>query len=82
MRFLWVLRPTFAKMITPSTLVNDLATDLLDEAYEETKQITASALNQVPGRPTLGMDGHKEGKHRHVETITVAKLGMSTFAGA
>eukprot|EP00966_Prymnesium_polylepis_P336783 7391746-Prymnesium_polylepis.1 len=82
MRFLWVIRPAFAKMITPRTFMSDLANDLLDEAYEETKQISTAALNAVPGRPTLGMDGHKEGKHRHVETITQAKLGISTFAGA
>jgi hypothetical protein len=81
MRFLWVLRPNFAKMITPRTLKEDLSNDLLDEAYEESKQISSKALNEVPGRPTLGMDGHKEGKHRHVETITKAKLGISTFAG-
>jgi hypothetical protein len=82
LRFLWSLRPTFAKRITPRTLRDKIATDLLDEVYEETKEITAEALSGVPGRPTLGMDGHKEGTHRHVETITKAKLGISTFAGA
>ena len=81
-RFLWALRPNFAKKITPRTLRETIATDLLDEVYEETKAITAEALSNVPGRPTLGMDGHKEGKHRHVETVTRAKLGISTFAGA
>ena len=80
-RFLWSLRPAFAKRITPRTLQEKIATDLLDEIYEETKEITAEALSNVPGRPTLGMDGHKEGTHRHVETITTAKLGISTFAG-
>ena len=81
-RFLWALRPAFAKRITPRYLADLISTDLLDEVYEETKDITAAALADVPGRPTLGMDGHKEGKHRHVETITRAKLGISTFAGA
>eukprot|EP00966_Prymnesium_polylepis_P296599 6852144-Prymnesium_polylepis.1 len=76
------LRPNFAKQITPNTLRHHLATDLLDEAYEETKEITNEALAEYPGRPTLGMDGHKEGTHRHVETITKAKLGISTFAAA
>ena len=81
-RFLWALRPSFAKRLTPRTLQETIATDLLDEVYEETKDITAEALSNVPGRLTLGMDGHKEGKHRHVETVTRAKLGISTFAGA
>ena len=82
MRFLWALRPNFAKQMTGRTLMHQLAHDLLDEAYEETKEITAGALAEYPGRPTLGMDGHKEGKHRHVETITQAKLGCSTYAGS
>jgi hypothetical protein len=80
--FLWSIRPAFAKHINPRYLMVLIATDLLDEVYEETISITADALNAVPGRPTLGMDGHKEGKHRHVETVTRAKLGISTFAGA
>ena len=53
-----------------------------DYAYQETKEISAEALAAVPGRPTLGMDGHNEGTHRHVETITMVQLGISTFAGA
>ena len=82
MRFLWALRANFAKQLVPRTLMDMLANDLLDEAYEETQEITAKALADVPGRPTLGMDGHKEAKHRHVETVTRAKLGVSSFAGA
>eukprot|EP00966_Prymnesium_polylepis_P334892 7390245-Prymnesium_polylepis.2 len=68
MRFLWALRPNFAKNIVPRTLMTKVATEILDEAYEETVEIADSALAKVPGRPTLGIDGHKEGKHRHVET--------------
>eukprot|EP00966_Prymnesium_polylepis_P199466 4622387-Prymnesium_polylepis.2 len=30
---------------------------------------------------TLGTDGHKDGRGRTLETITKAKLGISTFAG-
>ena len=76
-RFLWALRPSFAKRLTPRTLQETIATDLLDEVYEETKDITAEALSNVPGRLTLGMDGHKEGKHRHVETVTQGRsLGL------
>ena len=81
-RFMWAVRPNFAKQLSPSRVMYLLAHDLLDEACEETTEITDRALTDVPGRPTLGMDGHKEGKHRHVETITRAKLGLSTFAAA
>ena len=82
MRFLYALRPNFAKKMTGRNLEYLLANDLLDEAYEESKEITAEALAEYSGRPTMGMDGHKEGKHRHVETITQAKLGCSTYAGS
>ena len=82
-RFLYAIRPNFAKQVgCPSRFRDRIATEVLDETYEETKEITTKALADYPGRPTLGMDGHKDGKHRHVETITRAKLGISTFAGA
>lgn len=55
-----------------------LAGSLLDEVYEEAKEITAHALSNMPGRPTLGIDGHKVNR-RHVETLTTAKLGISAF---
>eukprot|EP00966_Prymnesium_polylepis_P015334 354482-Prymnesium_polylepis.1 len=82
MRFLYAVRPNFAKRISINARKDLLANDVLDEAYEETQEITAKALRDVPGRPTLGMDGHKEGTHRHVETVTEAKLGISTFKAA
>ena len=80
--FLWAIRPNYAKQFHGRSFRRHLATDLLDEAYEEAQEITSEALSMVPGRPTLGMDGHTEGKHRHVVTITKAKLGISTFAAA
>ena len=55
-----------------------MATTMLDEVYEETKEITEQALDAVPGKKTLGIDGHKMGK-RHVETLTQGKLGISSF---
>lgn len=54
---------------------------LLDEVYEEAKLITQDKLEELPGRLTLGVDGHKLG-NRHVETITRCKLGISTFHSA
>lgn len=82
LRFLWCLRPNFAKMVSGRRLEYLLANDLLDEAYEETQEIAAKALAQVPGRLTLGIDGHRESKSRHVETITRAKLRISSFVTA
>lgn len=78
--FAGTLRPTFS--VRPRTLRDLIANDALDEAYEEAKEIAESALAEVPGRPTLGMDGHKEGKRRHVETVTKSKLGISTYVAA
>lgn len=54
---------------------------MLDELYEEAKVITTEKLSELPGRITMGIDGHKMGK-RHVETLTRAKLGVSTFQHA
>ena len=56
MRFLWILRPNFAKKIVPRTLRLYIANDLLDEAYEESTEIAAATLASVPGRLTLGME--------------------------
>ena len=81
LRFLWALRPNFAKQL-PAQARKILAGSALDEVYEEAQEIAADRLDQVPGRPTLGIDGHKEGRRRHVETITKAKLGISVFAGS
>ena len=36
-------------------------------------------IHWFPGKRTLGMDGHRTGKSRVVETITAAKLGLVTF---
>lgn len=46
--------------------------------YEEAKVVTSEKLADLPGRVTIGIDGHKMGK-RQVETMTKAKLGVSTF---
>lgn len=84
LRFLWSVRPNFGKKIiyTPRTFEGLLANDYLDEAYQEAQEIARGALRDYPGRLTLGMDGHRDGKSRQVETITIAKLGISTFAHA
>ena len=38
-------------------------------------QIADEALDAQPGLITLGIDGHKDGRGRSLETITKAKLG-------
>ena len=40
------------------------------------------SLAKVPGKETIGIDGHKDGKKRHVETITCMKCGISAFEDA
>lgn len=55
-----------------------LSGNLLDEVYAEAQAFTQMKLDEMPGRCTLGIDGHKMGK-RQVETLTRAKLGISTF---
>ena len=40
------------------------------------------SLAKVPGKETIGIDGHKDGKRRHVETVTRMKLGISAFEDA
>ena len=40
------------------------------------------SLAKVPGKETIGIDGHKDGKKRHVETITRMKCGISAFEDA
>lgn len=80
-RFLRAVRPNFEKRFSSHTR-DVVAGPMLDEAYEECQIIVQDALAAAPGKVTVGMDGHKDGKKRHVETITKAKLGVSTFAGA
>ena len=36
----------------------------------------------MPGKETIGIDGHKDGKRRHVETITRMTCGVSAFEDA
>lgn len=54
---------------------------MLDEVHEEAKLVCEEKISSLPGRVTIGIDGHKMGK-RHVETLTRAKLGISTFLHA
>lgn len=79
--FLRALRPNFEKMISEKWLRRTMAGPLLDELYEETIAITEEKLDSVPGLITLGIDGHKDGRGRSLETVTRAKLSISTFAG-
>lgn len=58
-----------------------MAGPLLDELYNEALEISEEALSDKDGLITLGIDGHKDGKSRTLETITKAKLGVSSFDG-
>lgn len=54
-----------------------MAGPMLDELYNEAAEVAEEALSEKPGLLTLGIDGHKDGKGRTLETITRAKLGVS-----
>jgi len=80
-QFLRGLRPGFEKLLGGRHIKDKMAGPLLDEVHEEALQIAEEALTSQPGLTTLGIDGHKDGRGRSLQTITKAKLGVSTFAG-
>ena len=80
-QFLRGLRPAFEKLLGGRHIKDKMAGPLLDEVHEEALQIAEEALTSQPGLTTLGIDGHKDGRGRSLQTITKAKLGVSTFAG-
>lgn len=77
--FLKALRPAFEKTLC-ARIKEQMSGPLLDEVYEEALQVAEESLANQPGLITLGTDGHKDGRGRTLETITKAKLGISTFA--
>lgn len=80
-RFFEALRPNFAKMLSNNWVSRKIRGVMLDEIYEEAVEIAEEALAAEPGLITVGIDGHKDGRGRSLETVTKAKLGVSTFAG-
>ena len=81
--FLRALRPNFEKKLGGLTkgLRLRMRGDLLDEVYEEAVAISEEVIAAQPGLTTFGIDGHKDGRGRTLETFTKAKLGVSVFAG-
>ena len=80
-QFLKVIRPNFEKQLGGSRFRQKLSGPLLDEVHEEAVAIAEETLSRTTGKVTLGIDGHKDGNGRSLETITKAKLGVSVFAG-
>ena len=78
--FLKALRPAFEKQLC-YRVRRTMSGAFLDEVYEEAVHVATESLANQPGLQTLGTDGHKDGRGRTLETITKAKLGVSTFAG-
>lgn len=78
--FLRTIRPSFEKTLH-SKMNRKMAGTQLDELYEESQELVEEKLATRPGLITLGIDGHKDGRSRTLETITKAKLGISTFHG-
>lgn len=79
--FLKAIRPNFEKQLGGEGIRKKMAGSLLDEIHEEAIQVASEALAEKPGLITIGMDGHKDGRNRTLETVTRAKLGVSVFAG-
>lgn len=77
--FLKALRPTFEGKMGGKWIRERMAGPLLDEVYEEAMQVAAEKIDEKPGLLTLGIDGHKDGRNRTLETITMAKVGVSVF---
>ena len=75
-QFLSALRANFNKHLGGDWIRRRMAGPLLDEVHEESVQIADEALDAQPGLITLGIDGHKDGRGRSLETITKAKLGV------
>jgi hypothetical protein len=80
-QFLRAMRAGFEKLLGGKHIRDKMAGPLLDEVHEEALQIAEEALTSQPGLITLGIDGHKDGRGRSLQTITKSKLGVSTFAG-
>ena len=80
-QFLKVIRPNFEKKLGGEKFRERVAGPLLDEVYEEAVEIAEEKLSRATGKITLGIDGHKDGNGRSLETITRAKLGVSVFGG-
>lgn len=78
--FLKVIRPSFEKTLNNQSH-RKFAGPLLDELHAETCELVEDTLSRVPGLITVGIDGHKDGRSRTLETVTKAKLGVSVFAG-
>ena len=51
----------------------------LEDIYLESVEANESRLSFIPGKKTLGVDGHRDGESRVVETVTDSKLTVSTF---
>lgn len=75
------LRPAFEKMM-PQSGRKWLAGEGICELYTESEISADAALESVPGKVTIGVDGHKDGRHRSVLTISFLKQTISTFKEA
>ena len=71
------LNPAYAKHHLPGRYA--LVHTHQETAYTEAVEVTAHKLKSAPGKKTLSVDGHKDGKGRSVLTASVLKFGLATF---
>jgi hypothetical protein len=64
----------------PSQCRKVLANGVLNDLYAETVDVTAERLDQVPGKITIGIDGHVDGRGRSVHTVSLCKQGIAAFS--
>ncbi|KAK3253561.1 hypothetical protein CYMTET_37194 [Cymbomonas tetramitiformis] len=75
-RFISAVRPAYTKFL-PSRRV--LSSTCLDDVYEETLDTTEALLNRVPGKETLGLDGHTNVRGRGTVNFIRMKQTISTY---
>ena len=75
-KFIAVLNPAYAARMPHR---DALRTTHLVDMYDETVEETAIMLDERPGKRTVGIDGFKDRKRRHVMNIAEMKVGIATY---
>ena len=78
-KFVSVPNPAYEKKMPHSSA---LRTAHLADMYDETAVETTEMLAARPGKITLGIDGFKDVRGRHVMNISETKVGVATYRTA
>jgi hypothetical protein len=77
--FIQSIKPSFVKSL-PNRW--SLAGRHMDNVYQEVQGLLTDKRTSIPGKLTLGVDGHRDGTSRLVETVCEMKLGMCLYLTA